>query len=190
MRALKKAKMLKTLTNKNAVATYNYIGPEDLLELITDDVDNTCLKQPSDVLKWIKITGQELDSNKSITATYIVDSDKLMWIGDRHMEHVVCAKGNSILAAGEITFTINQKEIYVSSITNQSTGFCPKPECWKQVTISLNKAKIEHPDNFTIAFEFRRCDSCNTLNLIKDNFYYCSVCDSELPKKWNIENIN
>ncbi|MGD1839969.1 MAG: hypothetical protein ACFB0B_03610 [Thermonemataceae bacterium] len=112
-----------------------------------------------------------------------------MVISDRHAEHVVCAGGQNVLSAGEMTFNFDLEDIYVGEVSNQSTGYCPKTESWKAVEIALDKIKIAHPDFFTSAFEFRYCENCQTKNLIKEEVYECSVCCADLSLDWNIDKI-
>jgi hypothetical protein len=166
---------------------YSYVGPKELLELVSDDVDRICISSLSEVHKWLKRTNQILDRNNSVTSTYIIDIKGVIWIGDRHMEHVVCAKGQPVLSAGEITLTINET-INASFITNQSTGFCPKPQSWKYTKLALEQANIRYPEELSVALEFRICTHCNTINIIKENHFYCAVCDNQLPNDWNILN--
>lgn len=50
-------------------------------------------------------------------------------------------------------------------------------------------AGIEDPGELSRASELRRCASCETLNLVKDDSYYCAVYDAELPRVWNVGNF-
>ncbi len=106
-----------------------------------------------------------------------------LWIADRHSEHVVCAKGGPVMSAGEITFQI--KNLSVSGVTNQSTGFCPEPGSWPNVANALDKIGLVHPDDFTTHFHFRRCNECRSINIVKENWFICSMCDAELSHIWN-----
>ncbi|BDA71358.1 hypothetical protein CAL7716_055240 [Calothrix sp. PCC 7716] len=58
--------------------------------------------------------------------TVIIDVDEQLWIADRHSEHVQCARGQRVLSAGEITFTLASSNVLVSEVSNQSTGYCPE----------------------------------------------------------------
>jgi hypothetical protein len=79
--------------------------------------------------------------------------------------------------------------VEVTYVTNQSTGYCPQPTGWEHVARALDAAGIERPDELSRAFEFRRCEKCQTLNLIKDDSFYCAVCDAPLPDEWNVGNF-
>lgn len=165
---------------------YKYIGPEEQRELISAESAGHRVKETKDILNWIYDTDQHVD-NHEVIATYVVLKDKYLYIADRHEEHVVCAQGKDVLSAGEITFEINKGKVEVLEVSNQSTGYCPKPASWKMVGKALDKASLKHPGRFTHSFEFRRCDKCESINVIKDNWYVCAVCDTDLSKKWNIE---
>ncbi|BEL04964.1 hypothetical protein Q0Z83_031550 [Actinoplanes sichuanensis] len=108
----------------------------------------------------------------------MITIDGVLLLAPRRSEHVACAAGADVLAAGEITFTPDGG---VSAVTNQSTGYCPQPCCWPAVDAALNRAGIAHPGAFTSAFVFRHCTVCTHLNVIKDDVYVCAHCDTDLP---------
>lgn len=165
---------------------YPYVGPKDLLDLIDPCINRIAVKNAVAVREWIKHTQQELDSDNSVIATYIIDTNRIMWICDRHMEHVVCAIGRPVLSAGEITFRVD-KNVETTYITNQSTGYCPEPASWEAVNLSLKNTDISYPNHFSVKFNFRICSHCKTINIIKENDYVCAVCDHRLNKKWNLD---
>jgi hypothetical protein len=123
-----------------------------------------------------------------VPATFIVDIAEQLWIADRHSEHVACANGQDVLAAGEMIFERNATQILVSDVTNQSTGYCPEPGCWEVIARVLDLLEISRPECLTVAFEFRRCNQCGTTNLIKENIFECAVCTSPLSQVWNYVN--
>jgi hypothetical protein len=100
---------------------------------------------------------------------------------------VACAAGDDVLAAGELVFAENRGRFEVIEATNQSTGYCPEPECWNVLEAVLDALRITHPPAFTAAFDFRRCDGCGTTNLIKDSVFECAVCQSALSQTWNFD---
>ena len=169
-----------------SVSKYKYIGPEERRDLFADDSIGTKVKSFEDVLKWIKETDQHLDHNTEVVATYVILKNRFMYIADRHSEHVACAQGQDVLSAGEITFFIDKGKVEVIEVTNLSTGYCPAPASWKAVDKALKKAKLLHPKKFTCHFEFRLCLKCETINVIKDDWYVCAMCEQELDKKRNI----
>jgi hypothetical protein len=73
----------------------------------------------------------------------------------------------------------------VTTISNQSTGYCPDPDCWPAVAEALARAGVTVPTGFTHAFIFRRCAECGEINVVKDDWFVCAHCDSELPRHWN-----
>ena len=126
-------------------------------------------------------------TNRSVpvTFTYIVDANELLWVADRHSEHVACARGRDVLSAGEMIVEIDDGIVIVTDVTNQSTGYCPEPESWPAVAAALDKAGIPHPDGFTRAFLFRLCEGCGQTNIVKESDFTCAVCGTELKQEWN-----
>lgn len=163
---------------------YFYVGPKEILERIDEKYEGTKIKKIEDVQVWVEAANQVI-SHGNLIATFIINEQKELIISDRHSEHVMCAGGKKVLAAGEITFNFEEKEIAVSAISNQSTGYCPKPDSWTIVALTLQQLNIAHPDYFTSAFEFRRCTHCQTKNLIKEAIYECAVCKADLDLNWN-----
>jgi hypothetical protein len=166
---------------------YSYVGPKALQESLPLTSNRVCVTSSDDVLQWIKTSEQILDRDRSVVATFIIDMDVKLWIADRRSEHVLCA-GKNVLSAGEITFTIHSNFIEVSEITNQSTGYCPEPESWIAVETALITVGLNHPSEFTTAYLFRRCDSCGTTNIVKDDWFECGVCQAPLSRIWNYDN--
>lgn len=164
---------------------YCYIESLDLLYFFQELPQRQLVKCEQDILNWIVKAQQRLDDQKSIVATFIVDVDEQLWIADRHSEHVQCARGQPVLSAGEITFTLISLSVVVSEVTNQSTGYCPETESWEVVASVLSQANLSCPSDFTSKFIFRRCEVCSTINIVKYDWFYCGVCNSDLPKEWN-----
>ncbi len=164
---------------------YPYVGPPEIRNRVSPATPGKPVLSESDILNWIDETNQAPDETNTITATYVVNQDCIMLIADRHSEHLACAGGEPVLSAGEITFEINCRKSEVVYVSNQSTGYCPKPSSWKAVREALDKADIKSPSFFTATFEFRKCMNCDTVSIIKENHFCCSVCDSQLPYEWN-----
>ena len=165
---------------------YHYVGPHDLQHLLAQPSDRLLIGHPEDVHAWIGAAHQKLTPNHSITTTFIIDTNGDLWIADRHSEHVACAAGQAVIAAGEITFAFHKHQITVSEITNQSTGYCPEPESWAAVSRTLATLGIEHPPGFTTLFIFRRCQECGTINIVKEELFECAVCETILSREWNL----
>jgi hypothetical protein len=40
---------------------------------------------------------------------------------------------------------------------------------------------LTHPEDFTARFDFRRCEVCAQINLVKDGDFTCACCGADLP---------
>ena len=138
----------------------------------------------ADVRDWIALTGQDVDASGSITATFIVDTDWYLWIADRRSEHVACARGGPVFSAGELTFSVSRNGVEATHVSNQSTGYCPRPDSWEHVALTLEKAGISYPGSFGLECKFRLC-KCGQVNIVKDAELSCDACGSRLPDEWN-----
>jgi hypothetical protein len=132
-------------------------------------------------------TGQEPDDAGSVISTFIIDESGWLRIAHRRSEHVACAAGLPVRSAGEMTFTIRSSSFNVTWVTNQSTGYCPEPDSWPAVAAALARAGIAAPEGFSQGFVFRRCPGCGSINIVKEGFFECAVCDSPLPEEWNLD---
>ena len=191
---------------------YKYVGPKDIVDRVAPELIGFSINTVSDIHKWIQKWEESVGQNsgtgmrgmamieEEITATFVINEQGQLLVSDRHSEHVVCAGGKNVLSAGEISFSIceslkggenrsiqdtNTKLYKVSKITNQSTGYCPRPESWEYVQKALSGIGVEHPDNFTNSFDFRFCFNCENINLIKESFFECAICGNDLDLEWN-----
>jgi hypothetical protein len=121
-----------------------------------------------------------------IVATFVIGLAGRLRIADRRSEHVACAGGEPVLSAGEISFLVGEK-IEAGDVSNQSTGYCPEPESWPQVALVLDRIPLHHPGKFTHEIVFRRCFSCDQINIVKDGWLVCLACGKELPMQWNLD---
>lgn len=172
---------------KNTLS-YNYVGSKEIAERVEPKYEGTKITQVREIFDWVKHADQTIVEGK-IIATYIISEEEKLVINDRHSEHVMCAGGRKVLSAGEITFSFDKEEVYVSGLSNQSTGYCPKSTSWEIVVWVLDKIGIKHPSQFTQSFEFRYCENCQTKSLIKENIFECAVCESDLDLEWNIDKM-
>lgn len=159
--------------------SYSYVGPADILDHPGEP--GTPIRTRSEARAWFDAQG-----GRALTATYTVGTDGILRLADRHSEHVACASGGPVLAAGELTLGLEGGQLEVSYTSNQSTGFCPEPGCWSALDAALSAAGIPHPPAFDIAFDFRRCPSCAAIHLVKDDWFECA-CGSPLPAEWNLD---
>lgn len=166
--------------------TYKYIGSPDFIP--KGEFPQRLLVQGVEKLScWMIEHRNELDIEECIAATYVIDTDNQFWIADRSSEHVACAREGKVFAAGEVFFSGIDGVPYIDRITNQSTGYCPEPSSWKAVAQSLSKLVIDYPSEFDPAFEFRNCEKCDTLNVIKDEYYSCMSCYEDLSEVYNVQ---
>lgn len=165
--------------------SYSYVGPPEIQARSRRESHCIQVISVAVLLPWSLAFLPSGRKNGTFTATFIIDTEERLWVADRHSEHVACADSGDVLAAGEMTFDRTPSDIQVAEVTNQSTGYCPEPSCWEVVARVLARIGIEHPSEFAVAFEFRRCDQCGTTNIIKDGVFECSVCDSPLSPDWN-----
>ncbi|MEM6533928.1 MAG: hypothetical protein AAF654_15005 [Myxococcota bacterium] len=162
---------------------YEYVGPRELLELVSADRAGAPIRSRTDLIDWV--TGALERGMDTVTATFTGSPELVMSLADRHSEHVVCATGGPVCAAGEITFEMSEGVPTVTEVSNQSTGFCPEPDCWNEVRAVLDKLPVDSPEALTHPFVFRRCTNCGQRNIVKDNWFVCSACDADLDRAWN-----
>lgn len=167
---------------------YHYVGPEHILEDVAQQPPGSLITCEQDVLRWLQTPHIQPDRDQCITVTFTVSTTHILRVADRHSEHVACAAGGPVLAAGELTFEVDE-DVRVVTISNQSTGFCPEPDCWEDIKIALDRAKITHPGHLTHPFIFRLCVHCGQRNLVKEQWFECAVCQEELPQNWNFGSI-
>ena len=172
--------------NPIAFRAYRYVGPDHLWPSIVSP--SKSLKTHDQLLHELKLLGIGPGKNEEKTVTFVVDIEGDLRIAYRQSEHVRCAGGENVLSAGEMTFIWTSSEIVADWTTNQSTGYCPEPESWAAVKRSLDRIGVDAQDEFSMALIFRRCEKCRQINIVKDCHYFCEVCESTLPLKWNFEN--
>ena len=175
--------------------TYRYVGPPDIKARSATQPPGREIHTPADVRAWIRDSAQPASPGDLIPATFVIDPAGRLLIADRHSEHVACAAGRDVLAAGEIFFLIESPSaLSVAEVTNQSTGYCPEPTCWSAVEAAwsaveaaLDQIGLPHPSGFTTECTFRKCQNCGARNIVKDAWYHCDVCGAPLPGVWNFD---
>lgn len=161
---------------------YSYVGPEDIRTHAKTQPPGTPIRTLSDLSRWLETKSADKTINGSWIVTFTLGEDEIIRLAPRRSEHVACASGGPVLSAGEIEI---DEDFYILEISNLSTGFCPEPESWKAVAAALNRICVEHPGAFTHSVIFRLCPKCGERNIVKDSWYYCHLCDAELPAHWN-----
>ncbi|WP_285547990.1 hypothetical protein [Streptomyces lavendulae] len=119
--------------------------------------------------------------------TYVVDGAAVLRLAPRRSEHVACAGGGPVPAAGEMGFREESGRWRVDAVSNQSTGYCPDTASWPDVAAALTAAGIAHPAGFTHPVVFRRRTRCREVNIVREGDFTCVFCDADLPRAWNVD---
>jgi hypothetical protein len=165
------------------VRAYRYVGPDEVRRSVEGAEPGRAVYSAYDVHDWVARSDEPVDQDGSLAATFVVTPDGVLRLAPRRTEHVACAAGGEVLTAGEL-FLLDGA---VVEATNQSTGYCPEPESWDALENALKRLGVPHPDSFTSAFVFRRCEECRALNVVKEAWFVCDVCGSDLPLVWNCD---
>lgn len=152
---------------------YSFIGPDRLRPALP--TSGTIITAALDVEAWLRRADEPV-------ATFTVGLDGRLRLSPRRSEHVACAGGLEVLAAGELGFGGGR----LTWSSNQSTGYCPDVDCWN----ALRDAApfLTSAEGFSRPFVFRRCDACAQLNVVKDAWFVCLWCSADLPQQWNVGN--
>ncbi len=160
---------------------YRYVGPAEFRDQVIA-VDAVCVNAPALLDQW----QAERDRRElAEPVTFVVALDGVLRLAPRRSEHIALARGQDVLAAGEMKLAPAGTGWRVTEVTNQSTGYCPDPDCWPAVATALDRVGIAHPAGFTNKVIFRRCPSCGERNIVRDDDYTCALCGSALPAQWN-----
>ncbi|MGP3987459.1 hypothetical protein [Streptomyces sp. 3N207] len=169
------------------IRSYRYVGPADLAAHADAATMGHAIRTAPDFAAW---AARRTTAELAEPFTFVVDLTGLLRLAPRRTEHVACAGGARVLAAGEIAFAHDAASPCgwrVTEVTNHSTGYCPEPTCWPAVSRSLHRAALPHPASFTHALTFRRCAHCHQPNIVREDDWYCAFCDTELPRHWNVD---
>ena len=162
--------------------SYAYVGPKEIFDIAMTQPSGIEIGSIEDLKDWLGTDPTEIRPDGSTVATFTIGNDFKLRLAPRRSEHVACASGGPVFAAGEITIS---DDFEITEITNQSTGFCPEPDCWAIVAKTLDQLQLKRPNDFTTSIIFRLCPKCNQRNIVKDSWYQCDTCNSELPEQWN-----
>ncbi|WP_406310773.1 hypothetical protein [Streptomyces sp. NBC_00623] len=164
--------------------SYRYVGPAELRSLVRPGGEGRSMRSPTDFNEWAATrTVQELAE----PFTFVVDAAGVLRLAPRRREHVVCAAGEVVLSAGEISFSEGFGRWAVDEVSNQSTGYCPDASSWPAVAEALDQAGVVRPSGFTHEVVFRRCPACRQLNVVRDGDFICVFCEEALPWDWNVD---
>lgn len=160
---------------------YTYVGPRELEAQAGSAIPRLQPNTSAELSQWLKLQGLK----PPVTLTFVVTLEGHLRVSPRHAEHVACAEGRPVLAAGEIEFVQAAAHLRVASLTNQSTGYCPEPDCFRAVAASLRAIGIAAPECFSHDFIFRRCERCLSICIVKELDFSCPSCSAALPAEWN-----
>jgi hypothetical protein len=160
---------------------YPYVGPPEIAEGTRRDGPRGLAVRGGDVGALLEALGEGFGVDE-VTLTYTVGEDGELRVASRHSEHVACAGGVPVRAAGELTVARVGGAWEVEDVTNQSTGYCPEPACWPAVRDALERAGLAPPEAFTRAFVFRTCGACGALQIVKEAWFVCAECGEDLPR--------
>jgi hypothetical protein len=164
--------------------SYRYVGPDDLKTLIRTGREGRCMRSSTDFDAWASSRPAEEFAEPF---TFVVDAAGVLRLASRRSEHVVCAGGDAVLSAGEISFRAEAGRWVVDEISNQSTGYCPDVSSWPAVSEAVDRVGVAGPSGFTHEVIFRRCLSCRQINIVRESDFVCVFCDGILPQEWNVD---
>lgn len=126
---------------------YRFIGSRDMLERARE----------GKTFRWcgdeIVNYGKSLEMiDDTYPHTYVILPDGKFYLGDRRTEHVNVARGENVLAAGEVVFWRNYRGLQVRYINNRSNGYYPGSESEKHLEDSLKEIVDEPLTKFTEVF--------------------------------------
>lgn len=174
-------------TATRAMKLYDYVGPSSIRASARFDTPRHEVHGASGLHSWAHSHRLFDGRDQLVTFTYVILPPARLFVADRHSEHVACARGDSVLTAGEITFERVGPRWIVSETSNLSTGYCPESESWRPLSDALQAAGFAPIDDFTNSFEFRYCLQCRQTCVIKDDIYECPSCLNTLPQEWNYQ---
>ncbi|MEU1616248.1 hypothetical protein ABZ479_02975 [Streptomyces sp. NPDC005722] len=162
---------------------FTYVGPDDIrAAVVRPGAAGRAVRSPQDVREWLEGAGP---AEREEPFTYVVDPGGTLLLAPRRSEHVACAGGGPVLAAGEIAFAARREGGWeVTEVSNQSTGYCPDPDAsWPALAAALDRAGLARPAWFTQAVVFRHCPRCGERNLVKDGDFTCALCEAPLTRR-------
>jgi hypothetical protein len=125
-----------------SVHGYRYVGPAVLAEHARPGPGVTAVTSEQVLTRWL--SGRPANELGE-PLTFVVGLDGQLRLAPRRSEHVDCAAGQPVLAAGEMLFAREGARWSVSEISNQSTGYCPDADSWPAVAAALDRAGVAHP---------------------------------------------
>jgi len=128
---------------------YTFNGPEEKRLKAMETEYRIPIEKPKDLDQlleiWAQLKRRKIKQNPD---TYIIDKNKTLYLGGYIEEHVKVARGQDVLAAGEMQLEKN-KEWEITQINNRSYGYYPAANSYSLIKQVLEKTSIKHPENFT-----------------------------------------
>lgn len=164
---------------------FGFAGNADLLRESRNSPGGHLAATPADLTHALAALG--VSGKREASFTYTVDTRGILRLADLRSEHVDCASGEPVTAAGEVTLLLTRTGCEAIEANNRSTGYCPEPVLsWAPFAAALARAGIAGPSFFTETHHFRVCETCNILNAISPHkAWVCPGCGHDLPKEWN-----
>ncbi|MDV9202167.1 hypothetical protein [Streptomyces sp. Wh19] len=164
--------------------SYRYVGPVELETAVRPGGGGCRISSAADFDSWI---AERSAGELAEPFTFVVGMDGALRLAPRRSEHVVCAGGDMVLSAGEISFMREADRWAVGEVSNQSTGYCPDVTSWSAVARALDDVELGRPSGFTHEVVFRRCPGCQEHNIVREDDFVCVFCCSALPAAWNLD---
>lgn len=161
---------------------YCYVGPAEIQRRCAVDEKGRAVTYAME----FRVALATIADGEQDGLTYVVTLDGVLRLAERRSEHIACAGGDDVLAAGEMRLSMSPSVIHVVEVSNLSTGYCPDVDSYEAVAKALRFPGVRHPGRFTRAVVFRRCPRCGSINLVKDGWFDCVFCDAPLPSEWNV----
>ena len=157
---------------------YNYVGPTEIGKR-TFASERHLVTCPEDVRNGIS-NNRTAVAGGSMMATFVIDTTSLRGLQTSQRTCRVCTwRRRAFSWRDDIVHGLDERWQFRGY--HKSTGYCPGIDSWPVVAVALDKARIGHPNGFTVKCVFRKC-SCGQINIIKDNYFQCAVCGSQLPE--------
>lgn len=137
---------------------YRYVGPAELRDRVTA-VDAVAVDSAASLDEWL---ARRYRRDLAEPVTFVVALDDVLRLAPRRSEHIALAGGRDVLAAGEMAFASAGIGWRVAEVTNQSTGYCPDPDCWPAVAKALDRLgfttswRLHRPGHLSPLPELRR----------------------------------
>ncbi len=97
---------------------YAYVGPPEIREAQAGVPEGAVITHRDALLAWCAAHAANADA-EGLWATFVIVQKRELRLAPRRSEHVACAGGRGVFAAGEICF---DQDGDVLEISNQSTG--------------------------------------------------------------------